>query len=220
MTERQLKKYRKKTEYNAEKRNKADNFTFLNQTVCCDGQTVLAGDSITELFNMELFDEWSEKTGGYVYNRGISGDTSDRLLERFKNNVLSIKPKTVVLLIGINDLTAKAPPEYIAENTAKMHKMLRAEPYDIHIILQAVYPVNPNMYYNLKRHGIGPEIILNLNRLLKKQAEIFNADFLDLTQELSGSDGFIKREYTYDGLHPNARCFAVIAQRLQRLMDI
>ncbi len=88
-----LNKIRKRTVYYAEKINKADNFEFLNKNYCKKGQTVLVGDSITELFNhTELFAEYTAETGISVYNRGISGDTSDRLLERLERNVLNIKP--------------------------------------------------------------------------------------------------------------------------------
>lgn len=213
MTERQFKKFRQATLYNVEKQKKKDNFTFLNQTVCKTGQMVLAGDSITELFNMELWDAYREQTGCIVYNRGISGDTSDRLLERFDENVLALKPKTVVLLIGINDLTAGADPAYVAENVRLLLERLQREMQQAHIILEAVYPVNPAMNQNRRLRKSAAKIT-ELNHLLKKLAADCGAEFLDLTANLADASGCFRKELTYDGLHPNARGFAIIARQL------
>ena len=78
---------------------------------------VLFGDSITEIFNSyELFYAFSQATGQAVYNRGISGDTSDRLLERLECNALNINLKNLVILIGTNDIGIGLLPEYILNN--------------------------------------------------------------------------------------------------------
>ena len=93
----------KKTAYDLVKQTKKENYLFLNENYAHHGQTVLFGDSITEIFNSyELFYTFSKVTGQAVYNRGISGDTSDRLLERLKCNALNITPKNLVILIGTN----------------------------------------------------------------------------------------------------------------------
>ncbi len=71
--------FSEKTAYDHVKQAKKENFTFLNEKYAQQGQTVLFGDSITEIFNSyELFYAFSQATGQAVYNRGISGDTSDR----------------------------------------------------------------------------------------------------------------------------------------------
>lgn len=62
--------YEKKTKYELVKKTKQDNFTYLNENFCEMGQTVLIGDSITEIFNWyELFYSFSKETGQAVYNR-------------------------------------------------------------------------------------------------------------------------------------------------------
>ena len=92
-------------------------FYFLNEKYARHGQTALFGDSITEIFNSyELFYAFSQTTGQAVYNRGISGDTSDRLLERLESNALNISPKNLVILIGTNDIGIGLPPEYTLNN--------------------------------------------------------------------------------------------------------
>ena len=111
------KNFQKKTAYDHVKQTKKENFSFLNEKYAQQGQTVLFGDSITEIFNSyELFYAFSQTTGQAVYNRGISGDTSDRLLEKLECNALNINPKNLVILIGTNDIGIGVPTEYTLKN--------------------------------------------------------------------------------------------------------
>ena len=89
----------------------------MNEKYARHRQTVLFGDSITEIFNSyKLFYAFSQTSKQAVYNRGISGDTSDRLLERLECNALNISPKNLVILIGTNDIGIGLPPEYTLNN--------------------------------------------------------------------------------------------------------
>ena len=111
------KNFQKKTAYDHVQQTKKGNFSFLNEKYAQQGQTVLFGDSITEIFNnYELFYAFSQTTEQAVYNRGISGDTSDRLLERLECNALNINPKNLVILIGTNDIGIGVPTEYTLKN--------------------------------------------------------------------------------------------------------
>lgn len=202
-----LKKVEQRTAYNAEKRNKAQNFELLNTKYCKKGQTVLAGDSITELYNLELFGEYSEKTGKLVYNRGISGDTSNRLLERFESTVLNLEPANIVLLIGTNDLAVGASANYIIENVEKIIRLSREKCPGVNIILEAVYPVN-NIITG--QNGRSNGAIKTLNRGLEGLAAMQNVEFIDLTDEFADKFGFLKKKYTYDGLHVNALAYEVV----------
>ena len=54
--------------------------------------------------------------GARVANRGISGDTSRGMLIRLEEDVLSLNPACVVMLLGTNDLEEKAEPTTIASD--------------------------------------------------------------------------------------------------------
>lgn len=199
-----FKAYRRRTEYDRDKINKRDNFIFLNSKYCLKNQTVLAGDSITEIFNMELFNEYVKASGQFVYNRGISGDTSDRLCERFDETVLALEPKKLVLLIGTNDLTLINDVEYIFSNIEQIVAKTRSELPQCRILLQSVYPVH------IKRAKKNKNI-LKLNALLKTLADKYDVTYLDIHTLLRADDGGFDERYTYDGLHPNAPGFEVVA---------
>ena len=71
------------------------------------GAVVFLGNSITQ--------GWGDDLGGNfegmkVANRGISGDTTRGMLLRLEDDVLSLHPSGVVLLMGTNDLEEAQHP--------------------------------------------------------------------------------------------------------------
>lgn len=218
----EMAKYEKATKYDNVKKTKEENFTFLNRNFCKKGQTVLFGDSITEIFNhYELFYAYTEKTGQAVYNRGISGDTSNRLLERLYDNALILEPKNLVVLIGTNDIGCGCvTPEYIALNVQRLLKETKEKCPKTNIILEAVYPVN-KLVNATSIQMVGRRSnkdIAALNALLKEIAENEKVTYLDLTDELSNRHGSLAKEYCYDGLHLNAHGFKVVAEHIIPLL--
>ncbi|MDP7304352.1 MAG: GDSL-type esterase/lipase family protein, partial [Pirellulaceae bacterium] len=74
---------------------------------------VFLGDSITQGWGNKMADSF---IGAKVANRGISGDTSRGMLIRLREDVLSLNPACVVMLMGTNDLEEKAEPATIASD--------------------------------------------------------------------------------------------------------
>ncbi len=207
-----------KTKYDKIKQTKKDNFTFLNKTCCQKGQTVLVGDSITEIWNItDLFADYTKSTSLAVYNRGISGDTSDRLLERIKENVTVIEPKNIIMLIGTNDLGVNSTLDFTAKYVSKILDIIKTDCPKAKVILQAIYPVNKNIdkYMVGSRNNADIKIV---NQKLKDIANRKGVVFSDFTDILSDKKGNFNKEYTYDGLHPNAKGFAVVTQELLKLL--
>jgi hypothetical protein len=84
------------------------------QTVRRDrGAVVFLGDSITHGWGDDLGGNFPTLKGA---NRGIGGDTSRGVLVRLREDVLVLRPRAVVLLIGTNDIEQGAAPETIAAN--------------------------------------------------------------------------------------------------------
>ena len=217
-----LHKIKKRTQYDRVKQTKRDNYRYLNETVARHGQTVLLGDSITEIFNWyELFEAFTRETGQAVYNRGISGDTSDRLLERLDDNALNIAPRNLVILIGTNDLGAGAPVSFPVENVEKILRRSRETVPEMNLILQAVYPVNRHLSRDsacMVGRRKNAEIRA-VNRGLRTLADQYGARWLDLTQALSDPQGNLSGELCYDGLHLNVRGFELAAQGILPLLE-
>ncbi len=75
-----------------------------------------------------------------VANRGISGDTTRGMLLRLKEDVLSLQPKGIVLLMGTNDLEEKAEPETIAGNVKLIVADIKKHDPKLPVVLCLVMP--------------------------------------------------------------------------------
>lgn len=209
--------YSKITEYDREKTTKRENYRILNEEYAFNSQTVLLGDSITDFFNYyELFYDFSKESGQAVYNRGISGDTTDRLLERLDENVLNIKPKNLVLLIGTNDIGRGLPLSMSVENVSQIIEKTKEKCPDINFILQAVYPINENMRDEFEKRS--NEKIKLMNEEFIKLCKKYGCAWLDITDKLKDETGNLKRELTYDGLHLNVSAYKIVAESVIPLL--
>ena len=209
--------YSEITKYDREKTTKRENYRILNEEYALHNQTVLLGDSITDFFNWyELFYDFSKVSGQAVYNRGISGDTTDRLLERLDDNVLSINPKNIVLLIGTNDIGRGLPLSMSVENVSKIIEITKEKCPDVNFILQAVYPINRGMRDKFEKRS--NEKIDLMNKEFIKLSEKYDCVWLDITDKLKDETGNLKKEYTYDGLHLNVNAYRIVAENVIPLL--
>ena len=98
---------------------------------------VFFGDSITQGWGDDLHGAFS---GMKVANRGISGDTTRGMLIRLKQDVLSLNPACVVMLMGTNDLEEKATPQTIADNVRLIVDELKKHNSELPIVLCNIFP--------------------------------------------------------------------------------
>ncbi|MBM3823022.1 MAG: DUF1080 domain-containing protein [Verrucomicrobia bacterium] len=101
------------------------------------GAVVFLGDSITQGWGDDFSGWWP---GLKAANRGISGDTSRGVLLRLREDVLALKPRGVVLLIGTNDLEEKAEPETIAGNLPLILDEIGRQDPKLPVVLCQVFP--------------------------------------------------------------------------------
>ena len=174
-----------------------------------ENRVVFFGDSITDLWHLD------EYFPGKLYlNRGIGGQTTPQMLIRFRQDVIDLHPKAVVILAGTNDIAGNTGPmrlEDIEANYASMAELARAN--GIRVVLASVLPVHnytpqsQNLYAQRS-----PGKILELNRWLKTYAAA-HPDFiyLDYFTPLVDDKGLLKRDLAEDGLHPNAAGYKIMA---------
>jgi lysophospholipase L1-like esterase len=99
---------------------------------------VFAGDSLTGNWKPEEMNKAFDKLP--IANRGIGGDTSGGLLFRFKEDVLDLHPKAIVLLIGTNDLSARSKVEDILFNITALIELAHKEATSTPIVLCTAPP--------------------------------------------------------------------------------
>ena len=70
-----------------------------------ENRIVFFGDSITEFWDLA-----ATFPAQPYFNRGISGQTTSQMLLRFRPDAISLHPKVVVILAGINDIAGNTGP--------------------------------------------------------------------------------------------------------------
>jgi lysophospholipase L1-like esterase len=176
-----------------------------------ENRVVFMGNSITE--------GWAKSFGSlfpgkpYV-GRGISGQTTPQMLVRFRQDVVALKPKVVVILGGTNDIagnTGPSTPEMIEDNLASMTEVAQAN--GIRVVLVSVLPVFDYPW----RRGLEPAPkIVALNAWLKQYAAKVGAVYLDLHSAMKNARDGMKPELASDGVHPTAAGFALMSPLTER----
>jgi len=171
-----------------------------------ENRVVFMGNSITEGWSKHHPDFFKNKP--YI-NRGISGQTTPQMLLRFKQDVIDLKPKAVVILAGTNDIAGNTGPstlKMIVDNISSMTEIAKAN--NIKVIICSVHPAFDYPW----RKGLKPnEKIPALNKLLKDYTIKNEVVYLDYFAAMNdGKNGLIK-EYTYDGVHPNKKGYEIMA---------
>lgn len=156
---------------------------------------VFLGDSITAGWPQDMLEEHFGTRD--PANHGISGDWIQGLRWRVANGVYDkIKPRVIVLLIGVNNLSNGFTPEEVALGTKLLIEDLRAKTPDARILLLGIFPRG--------RTFVPPagNDIRAVNAITANLADNRNVFFLDLASVIAEPDGTITPEVLPDTLHP------------------
>jgi lysophospholipase L1-like esterase len=171
-----------------------------------ENRVVFMGDSIT--------DGWGKAQAQFFpgkpyLNRGISGQTTPQMLVRFRPDVIDLKPKLVVTLAGTNDIAGNTGTETlqnIEDNLASMSELAKVN--GIRVVIASVMPVCDYLKPQTGRRP--PQQIVTLNEWIKAYTAKSGFGYLDYYSAMVDSSGMLKKELTYDCLHPNDAGYAVM----------
>ena len=178
-----------------------------------EARVVFMGDSITEGWGQKATatapgrDEFFP--GKPYVNRGISGQTTPQMLVRFRQDVIDLKPKVVVVLAGTNDIaenTGKTSLEAIEDNIASMSELARAN--GIRVVLCSVLPASDFSW----RPGLMPAPkIKALNAWIKEYSAKSGFVYVDYYSSMVNNEGGLRAELSPDGVHPNKAGYEIMA---------
>lgn len=166
---------------------------------------VFMGDSITEFWKVN--DPVFFIKNSFI-NRGISGQTTPQMLLRFRQDVINLKPTTVVILAGINDIAENTGPitiKQIFENIVSMVELAKAN--NIEVILCSVLPAN-HFYWNPKLPPA--EKVIELNLLLQNYSNTNKISYVDYYNAMVDNEKGLLKKYGEDGVHPNLEGYKVM----------
>jgi len=177
-------------------------------------RVVFMGNSITEGWQQYFATMFPGKP--YV-NRGISGQTTPQMLVRFRQDVIALKPKVVVILAGTNDIAGNTGPstlEMIEDNLASMAEL--AKENGIRAVMSSVLPV----YDYPWKPGLEPAPkIIALNKWMKDYADHHHAIYLDYHSAMADARGGMREGLASDGVHPNEAGYRVMAPLVEQAIE-
>ena len=176
-------------------------------------RVVFMGDSITEGWGMKATATTPDRgeffPGKPYVNRGISGQTTPQMLVRFRQDVIDLKPRVVVVLAGTNDIaenTGTATLKEIGNNIASMSELARAN--GIAVVLCSVLPASDFPWHP----GLEPAPkVKALNAWIKEYAAKSGLAYVDYYTRMVNSEGGLKAELSPDGVHPNRAGYEIMA---------
>lgn len=163
---------------------------------------------------------WNELLGrSNVVGRGIPGDVLQGFSARI-NSIITLKPKIVFVLGGLNDIYGWTPVEDIFSEYVKILQLLKSN--DIIPVVQSTVFAGRNW---AKDWGGTPEVnsgrnkeVAKLNSLLSDYARKNNIDFIDLNSRMSTRDNFLRPELTWDGVHLNAEGYKIWVREVEKIL--
>jgi lysophospholipase L1-like esterase len=169
--------------------------------------TVFLGDSITERYKLENYYQ-----GMNVANRGIGGDTMGAMAaygvyDRLSTCVYNLNPKTIILMIGINDIiwVKNVSLEKKFDQYAYLVWTLKKNLPNTDLYLVSTLPCKGKYAYV-------NEDVAKFNENIKKTAKKYGAKYLDVTPYFKNEKGELKAELANDDVHPSPAGYEILTK--------
>ena len=179
-----------------------------------ENRVVFMGNSITQGW-IEQCPEFFE--GKPYVNRGISGQTTPQMVLRFRQDVVDLKPKVVVILAGTNDIAGNTGPstlEMILDNLKSITEIAKAN--GIKVILSSVLPAFDYPW----KPGVNPnEKIPALNKMIKDYADQNDVIYLDYFSAMTDERNGLPIELSEDGVHPNVDGYKIMEPLVEEAIE-
>jgi lysophospholipase L1-like esterase len=170
-------------------------------------RVVFMGGSTFEMWAQHFATTFPGKP--YV-GRGISGQTTPQMLVRFRQDVIALKPRVVVILAGTNDIAGNTGPatlEMIENNLASMVELATAN--GIRVVLASVLPVYRYAWRLSVQHPA--QTIVALNEWMKVYSRKNGVAYLDYHSAMADRRLGMRKDLSADGVHPNKAGYRVMA---------
>lgn len=200
-TQSELRRHSSQDKYDEVKNKIFQQLSNSNQAI------VLVGDSLTHQ------GQWIDilQTSNLI-NGGISGDTTQRMLNRL-DEIIEAKPRKIFIMIGTNDIwnEHRTVDEVIA-NYRKILDLLKTKSPQTTVYIQSLLPIN-NINYNL---SIDNNDLSLINNSLRQLAQEFNYPYIDLHSSFINPSNQLNPNYTYDGVHLNGKGYLLWGNLIQK----
>ena len=170
---------------------------------------VFMGNSITDFWVWKMPEFW-EAHPRFV-DRGISGQTTCEMLVRFRQDVIDLHPKVVVILAGINDIAhnnGAISLEHVMGNIQSMIELAR-----LNKIKVAVCSVLPCDRFAWQEKVKPAPLVRRLNDMIKAYVETRrdkNVIYVDYYTAMANENGGFPANLSTDGCHPDPAGYQIM----------
>lgn len=179
------------------------------------------GDSIVEWWEVcAYFSKF-----GCVVNRGIGGETTSELIQRFAQDSIDLNPALIVVSEGINDFSALMERYKQGTLTEEDKERTVSEmENNYRTILSLLKAKKKRSVFcsllPLGTHDFRNELILKVNKMLQGICTEFNVPFADFYAKMTQSDGITLKDVTFgDMLHPHVSGYNIMAEVLMPILE-
>ena len=185
-----------------------------NEKVTVQPKAVFMGDSITDAWPRNDQDFFTDNN---FVGRGISGQTTSHMVVRFRQDVVELAPKYVVILAGTNDIALNngyIALENVLGNIVSMCEIAKAN--KIKPIICSVLPC--------KHYGWRPEVknpgeeIVKLNAMLQDYAQKNKIPYVDYHSAMKDSENGLPASLAKDGCHPTPEGYEIMEEILLKVI--
>ena len=180
-----------------------------NAALNSNPDVVFLGNSITDFWPAKSPEFWADNAG--FVGRGISGQTTCEMLVRFRQDVINLHPRVVVILAGINDIArnnGKISLVNVLGNLKSMTELARA--HGIKVALCSVVPCSRFPW----RPEIKPAMLVkHLNGMIEQYVAGLASDevvYVDYYTPMANAEGGLDADLADDGCHPTPKGYAIM----------
>ena len=168
-----------------------------------ENRVVFMGDSITQGWPLDQY-----FPGKPYINRGISGQTTPQMLVRFRQDVIDLHPKVVVILAGTNDVAGNTGPMTAGQTEENIQSMADlASASGIRVILCSITPAAKFPW----KPDVEPvEKILAINTWIKSCAAGKGYGYVDYHSAMKDASNGLPPNLSRDGVHPLPAGYAIM----------
>ena len=176
-------------------------FTVTSPTpIAALGDSITHGGGVMSVPPSYPLYNWETYSSVPIKNLGVSGNTTQDMIDRFEHDVLPFSPRILVIMGGVNDYRAGTYGWTVVQHLKALKEKCAA--YGIIPVFVTPTPINPSLM--IHRAGIEhptPDWLTHQQFVcawVKKQPYS-----VDVASALADERGWLRSDYTTDGLHPD-----------------
>jgi len=184
-----------------------------------EDRVVFIGDTLTENWGKSKTPFFPGKP---YYNRGIANQTTPQMLVRFRQDVVSLQPKVVIIQGGLNDIGMVMGPGSEGTISDALYSMIDiAHAHNIKVVIASLTPVSDA--YGIQQTRIRPvgkiaAINGTLRGIAKETGSIY-LNYYSVLVDTAAGNRQMKKELTNNGVDPNDAAYALMAPLAEKAIQ-